>query len=252
MSRFDRTVGLLRSLAIYHAIPLRQRRLRRLYGEFVGRGDLVFDIGAHVGNRVRAFASLGCRVVAVEPQPDFAAVLRTLFARSAKVEIVAAAAGAAPGRVSLSISERTPTVTTLAPAWRDARARDPDFARVRWNRRVEVEMTTVDQLIARFGVPVFVKIDVEGAEPDVLAGLTQAVPAMSFEYLPRALDHVQLCLARLGGLGRYRFNWSVGESSRLAESSWLEPEELLARLRTPEAQRRPGDVYVRLVPRGEQ
>ena len=240
MTRFDRTVGLLRSLAIYHAIPLRQRRLRRLYGGFVSRGDLVFDIGAHVGNRVRAFASLGCRVVAVEPQPDFAAVLRTLFARSPEIEIIAAAAGAAPGMASLSISERTPTVTTLAPAWRDARSRDPDFAGVRWNRRIEVEMTTIDQLIARFGVPVFVKIDVEGAEPDVLAGLTQAVPALSFEYLPRALDHVQLCLARLAGLGRYRFNWSVGESSRLAESSWLDQQELLARLRTPDAQRRPG------------
>ena len=248
MSRFDRTVGLLRSIAIYHAIPLRQRRLRRLYAGFVGRGDLVFDIGAHVGNRVRAFASLGCRVVAVEPQPDFAAVLRTLFGRSAEIAIIPAAAGARSGRASLSISERTPTVTTLAPAWRDARARDPDFARVRWNRRIEVEMTTIDQLIARFGVPVFIKIDVEGAEPDVLAGLTQAVPAMSFEYLPRALDHVQLCLARLAGLGRYRFNWSVGESSRLAESAWLDQQELLARLRTPEAQRRPGDVYVRLVP----
>ena len=198
MSRFDRTLGLLRSLAIYHAIPLRQRRLRRLYAEFVGPGDLVFDIGAHVGNRVRAFVSLGCRVVAVEPQPDFAGVLRTLFARSREVEIVEAAAGGAPGRASLSISDRTPTVTTLAPAWREARARDPDFARVRWNRRIEVETTTVDRLIARFGVPAFIKIDVEGAEPDVLAGLTQAVPALSFEYLPRALDHVQLCLVRLG------------------------------------------------------
>jgi FkbM family methyltransferase len=250
MSRFDRVLGLLRSLAIYHAIPLRQRRLRRLYASFVAPGDLVFDIGAHVGNRVRAFASLGCRVVAVEPQPDFAAVLRTLFARSAAIEIVEAAAGAAAGRASLSISDRTPTVTTLAPAWRDARAQDPDFARVRWNRRVEVETTTVDRLVARFGVPAFIKIDVEGAEPDVLAGLTQGVPALSFEYLPRALDHVQLCLARLGALGQYHFNWSVGESSRLAESRWLDEQELLVRLRTPAAQRRPGDVYARRAPPG--
>jgi len=151
MSRFDRALGLLRSLAIYHAIPMRQRRLRALYSQFVGPGDLVFDIGAHVGNRVRAFASLGCRVVAVEPQPDFAGVLRTLFARSARIEIVEAAVGDAPGRASLSVSDRTPTVTTLAPAWRDARARDPDFARVRWNRRVEDETTTVDLLMARRG-----------------------------------------------------------------------------------------------------
>ena len=37
MSRADRIIGLLRSLAIYHAIPLRQRRLRRLYAQLVSR-----------------------------------------------------------------------------------------------------------------------------------------------------------------------------------------------------------------------
>ena len=64
MSRADRIIGLLRSLAIYHAIPLRQRRLRRLYAQLVSPGDLVFDLGAHAGNRTRALAAMGCRVVA--------------------------------------------------------------------------------------------------------------------------------------------------------------------------------------------
>src|SRR6266480_3996510 len=127
MSRFDRFLGLARSMAIYHGIAGRHRRLRKLYAGFVGSGDLVFDIGAHAGNRVRGFASLGCRVVALEPQPDFAELLRVLFGRSSRVEVVEAAVSDAPGRASLSISERTPTVTTLAAAWRDARAREPDF-----------------------------------------------------------------------------------------------------------------------------
>src|SRR5438552_18428451 len=127
MSRVDRALGLARSLAIYHAIPGRQRRMRALYAGFVRPGDLVFDIGAHVGNHVRSFASLGCRVVALEPQPDFAKLLRTLFASGSDVVVLEAAAGAARGRASLSISERTPTVTSLAPDWQEARAKDPDF-----------------------------------------------------------------------------------------------------------------------------
>jgi FkbM family methyltransferase len=249
MSRVDRALGLARSLAIYHAIPLRQRRLRRLYGHFVGAGDLVFDIGAHAGNRVRAFAALGCRVVALEPQPDFAWLLRALFGRSPQIVVVEAAVAARPGRGSLSLSERTPTVTTLATEWRDARARDPDFAHVRWNRRVEIDTTTLDSLIERFGVPAFIKIDVEGSEPAVLAGLGRFVPALSFEYLPRALAEVQACLERLSALGPYRFNWSIGESNQLASDRWLDPPELLAALRTPAAQRRPGDVYAQLEPR---
>src|SRR5690242_21918255 len=104
MSRFDRGVGLVRSLAVYHAIPLRQRRLRRLYRHFVGAGDLVFDVGAHAGNRARAFAALGCRVVALEPQPDFARLLRALFRRLPRVTVVEAAVADVSGRWSLSVS----------------------------------------------------------------------------------------------------------------------------------------------------
>lgn len=246
MGRFDRALGLARSLAVYHLIPLRQRRLRRIYGQFVGRGDLVFDIGAHVGNRVRAFAALGCRVVALEPQPDFARVLRAFYGHSSQVVVVESAVGAAVGRGSLSLSERTPTVTTLATEWRAAREKDPEFAGVHWNRRVEVETTTLDGLIARFGVPAFVKIDVEGGEPAVLAGLGQPVPALSFEYLPRALPEAEDCLARLAALGSYRFNWSSGEFNQLVSDGWLDAPTMLATLRTPAAQRRSGDIYARL------
>ena len=246
MGRFDRGMGLARSLAIYHAIPLRQRRLRRLYGHFVREGDLVFDIGAHAGNRVRAFKALGCGVIAVEPQPDFARMLRALFARSRQVVVVEAAVADRVGRRTMSVSDRTPTVTTLAPDWRDTRARDPGFNGVHWNRQIDVETTTVDHLIERFGIPAFIKIDVEGSEPDVLAGLGQIVPALSFEYLPRALHEVQVCISRLLALGPYQFNWSVGESDYLASACWLDASDVLAALQAPAAQRRSGDVYARL------
>jgi FkbM family methyltransferase len=244
MSLVGRSIGLARSLATYHLIPFRQRRLRRLYGQFVQSSDLAFDIGAHAGNRVRALSALGCRVVAVEPQPDFAGLLRTVFGRSPNVEIVQAAVTASSGTTRLSVSDRTPTVSTLATGWRDARARDAGFAQVRWDREIEVATTTLDALIGRFGLPAFVKIDVEGAEPAVLAGLTHALPAISFEYLPEALDEVRICTDRLATLGSYEFNWVAGESSRLASARWVNQRELLARLGEADAPGH-GDVYAR-------
>ena len=247
MSDFDRFLGLARSLAIYHGIAGRQRRLRKLYSQFVKPGDLVFDIGAHAGNRTRAFAALGCRVVAVEPQPDFVWVLRALFGRNPNVTVLKVAVSDKPGRATLSLSERTPTVTTLAPEWREARTKEPGFKGVEWNRQIDVETTTLDLLIERFGSPTFVKIDVEGSEPAILGGLTRSVPTVSFEYLPWTLAESEACVARLKELGGYQFNWSIGEGFRLASDHWLTDREVLAALRTPEGQRRAGDVYARLV-----
>src|SRR6185369_10773260 len=182
MSRADRAIGLVRSLLVYHAIPRRQRRMQRLYRQFASPGDVVFDIGAHVGNRARALAAIGCRVIALEPQPDFARMLRLLFRRNTRIEVVEAAVTGADGDAVLSVSERTPTVSTTAAAWQEARAREPGFGAVEWNRRLRVRTVTADALIAQYGRPAFIKIDVEGGEPAVFDGLTTPVPALSFEY----------------------------------------------------------------------
>jgi FkbM family methyltransferase len=245
VSALDRAVGLARSLAVYYAIPFRQRRLRALYRQFVEPGDLVFDIGAHLGNRTRAFAALGCRVVAVEPQPHVARMLRRLVGQGRQVQVIESAVTRAPGRVALAVSERTPTVSTVSGDWRTARAQDADFAAVSWNQSFDVTATTLDALIGEHGRPAFIKIDVEGAELEVLQGLSQPVPAVSFEFLPAALDAAERCCTRLAELGSYRFNWSLAESSRLVSPDWVDGSSLIRRLREL-APTRHGDIYARL------
>ena len=246
LAGFRRSLSLARSLVVYHGIPLRQRRLRRLYRTFAGPDDLVFDLGAHVGNRTRALAGLGCRVIALEPQPDVARLLRWVVGDTPLVEVVEAAAADRPGQVRLAISDQAPTMTTTAHDWRQAREQDPVFADVSWNRAIDVPAVTLDELIARYGRPSFVKLDVEGAEPDVLAGLTEAIPTVSFEYLPGALEYTTACMDRLASLGPYRYNWSPGESYALGSDDWLTATELLTALRSPAGQARSGDVYARL------
>lgn len=245
MSWGARTIGLARSLAVYHGVPGRQRRIRSLYSTLVSPGDLAIDIGAHIGNHTRALARLGCRVIAVEPQPDFAALLRLMFSRTGQVSVIEAAIGRAPGRATLAVSDCTPTVTTVSRDWLLERQRDPAFRSVHWNRTIDVAVLTVDELASRHGCPAFVKIDAEGAELDVLEGLTSVVPVLSFEYLPLGLDRVTRCVSRLAALGTYRFNWSVGETFRLASREWLDGPSLLRALEAPGAPTRSGDVYAR-------
>src|SRR6201991_3340623 len=120
----SRVWGITRSLAMYHGIPGRQRRMTSMYRQFLGPGDVAFDIGAHVGSRVRAWRSLGARVIAVEPQPDLLRVLRAFFGRDDQVVIAPVAVGAAPGSAQLALSTATPTVSTLSTAWRDTVSSD--------------------------------------------------------------------------------------------------------------------------------
>jgi FkbM family methyltransferase len=245
--RPGRIAGIARSLAIYYGVPLRARRLSRFYAQFAARDTLCFDIGAHAGNRVRCWRALGARVVAIEPQPDFVRILEHLFGTDPAVSIVPAAVGREAGSAELLVSERTPTVTTLSRDWIERVGATPSFHGVRWEKGPTVPVTTLDALIARFGVPAFVKIDVEGLELAVLEGLSQPVRALSFEYLPVARDIALGCIDRLGPLGRYAFNWSVGETHRLAEPAWLDAKVMRERLIALPDDARSGDVYARLV-----
>src|SRR5262245_48030625 len=64
----------------------------KFYPQWVKPGDLVFDIGANIGNRTRVFASMGARVIAVEPLPQCYWALRWMFKCQPNVTIVGAAA----------------------------------------------------------------------------------------------------------------------------------------------------------------
>ncbi|WP_433785551.1 FkbM family methyltransferase [Actinomycetospora sp. CA-101289] len=246
-----RAFGIARSLVMYHGIPGRQRRMRRFYGQFLGPGDLAFDVGAHAGNRVRAWRALSARVVAVEPQPDFVRLLRLFFGRDDRVTVVPAALGAEPGVARLGISRATPTVSTVSADWRAAVRDDAGFAAVRWEEPVPVALTTLDDLVAEHGVPAFCKIDVEGYEAEVLVGLSRPLPALSFEYLPAAHDAALAALARVEALGTYAYRYSPIETMRwdpTAPDRWLDARELVALLDRRRPAGRSGDVYARRLP----
>jgi FkbM family methyltransferase len=239
-------IGLLRSLVVYWR-PGRQRGLRRLYAQFVSDGDLVFDVGAHLGDRSAAFAALGARVVAFEPQPHIARWLRLILARNARIEVRQEAVGARPGVEWLAISRRTPTVSSLSRMWREGVTRDhPGFGAVQWERSAEVPVVTLDALIASHGVPSFCKIDVEGYESEVLAGLTTALRALSFQFVASQIDLAVSCVRQLAELGAYRFNVVLGEGREFELAQWVGPEELVTWLVEGAAGASSGDVYARL------
>ena len=162
MSKIASWMGLIRSLIIYWR-PGRQNTLRKFYSKLVSANDLVFDVGAHLGDRSSAFAWLGAKVVSIEPQPEINKWLRRLVGRNRKITIIDEALGGMVGTSQLAISQLTPTVSTVADSWKDRIVTaNPSFSWVRWDHTVEVKVTTLDMLIATHGVPHYCKIDVEG------------------------------------------------------------------------------------------
>jgi FkbM family methyltransferase len=235
--------GVMRSLGIYYGCHQRRRSsaMDALYRRFVKSGDLVFDIGAHVGDRVAAFRRLGAKVVAVEPQPALACTLTMLYGRSSNVVIQRAAVGGKAGDVSLMVNTDNPTISTASNAFIHAAQDAPGWQGQHWDKSIRVPMTTLDALIGEHGVPAFIKIDVEGFEEEVLIGLTQPVAALSFEFTTIQRDVARACISRCVALGLTQFNAAIGESQKL--DGWRSAEDIGRWLDDLPHEANSGDIY---------
>lgn len=203
-------------------------------------GDVVFDVGANVGNKAAALLERGVHVVCIEPQPACVAVLQRRFAGHPLISIVPKGLGARVGMLELHINSRSPTLSTFSQEWMQGRFKDEV-----WDQKAEIPITTLDHLVRQFGAPRYLKIDVEGFEYDVISGLSQRVGIVSYEFTSEYLANAQRLLRYLDNLGYRRFNFSLGEHADFAMSRWGDIGETSAML--VEACRRDnlawGDIY---------
>jgi FkbM family methyltransferase len=177
--------------------------------------------------------------VAVEPQPACVAALRRAFGD--RVTIVPSALAAAPGEAPMFVSDAS-TLSTLSREWVESLG-EGRFAEFSWDASETVETTTLDALIAAHGRPAFCKIDVEGYEEQVLAGLSTPLPRLSIEFVPERAAATVRCVDRLLSLGDYRFNLALGERPAFTLPGWVGRDALLAELERLRGTLVFGDVY---------
>jgi FkbM family methyltransferase len=160
----------------------------------------VIDVGVADGTPALYEAFPGARLVLIEPVEECRVHLEAIQRRYPRVEVVLAAAAREPGRLTMHVHR---DIARSSAYW------ESDFTPDSVTRR-EVRAVTLDQLHAEraFEAPILLKLDVQGAELDVLAGAQHVLPlteyivieASLFQFFPGAplLDEVVRDLAARG------------------------------------------------------
>ncbi|MFI5959505.1 FkbM family methyltransferase [Cryptosporangium sp. NPDC051539] len=238
--------SLERSLDYYYGDAERDAALDAFYRQFVRPGDLVFDIGAHVGDHIGCFRRLGARVVALEPQPLCGHALRTLYGDDPDVVLVpAACGGSSEASVTFYVNSDNPTVSTVSRDFVAAADGAGGWEGQVWDSEIQVPVVTFDELIREHGTPAFTKVDVEGFEESVLAGLSVPVPALSFEFTTIERAVAARALERASALGFEAFNVSLGGNLALEFAQWVPAPGLASYLAGLPHDANSGDVYCR-------
>ena len=223
-----------------HALdPRREPKFRegvRLYRGFVKRGDLCFDIGANAGTITEMLLRVGARVVSVEPQISLLDKLVSKTKRhKSRSTIVTKAVSDHSGTAILHL-RRFDQHASLHEDWEGTA-----------NGTALVEIVTLNDLIAEYGVPDFIKIDVEGHEPEVLRGLSRPIPLLELEYHRDAsgLKRLNECIKLIERFGTIKINATAGEDHQLLFPKWLSSAEFLSSFPDSVGPQMFGDIIVR-------
>ena len=200
------------------------------YKDFIKKDSLCFDVGANIGKVTDILLRLGARVIAIEPNPECVQYLKFKYRFNKRVIVVSEALDAVAGRKKLYLCEVN-SLATLAPDWIRACKESKRYDEFNWNKQIDVEADTLDNLIKKYGKPDYLKIDVEGNELNVLKGLSSKVPLISLEICPETMASTQDCINYLSYAGDIRFNLSSGESAvKFDLPEWITAAEMATAL----------------------
>ncbi|MCB0507148.1 MAG: FkbM family methyltransferase [Chitinophagales bacterium] len=219
---------------------------KQFYSQFVQSNNLVFDVGANYGNRTQPLLNIGAKVVAIEPQKACYEYLQKNFGNT--IELVTFGLGAEEDIKDFYVSNAS-TISSFSKDWIDAVKQDR-FKSYTWSEPIKIKITTLDKLIEKFGVPQFIKIDVEGYELEVLKGLTKPINYISIEYtVPEQTQRAIDCIKQIEKYNQnIECNYSKDESMQFALENWQSVTAYIQHVNSEEFIATGfGDIYIRSI-----
>jgi FkbM family methyltransferase len=173
-----------------------------------------FDIGANTGKWALANLTTNTSIIAVEASPTTFEVLKQDTQDKNITCLNYAVTDSSEKTVSFYESVSN-TLSTLDKRWlEDPRSRfgiNSPYRGYGPYQEITVNSITLDKLVATYGVPDLLKIDVEGAENRVIRSLTQKARLLCFEWSAEWNIESFECIDHLESLGYNRFHVQNGD-----------------------------------------
>lgn len=212
----------------------KKRKFKQFYKNFVGEADTVFVFGDQTGTLTQLFTELKVKVVCIQPIPTFIPALKEKFAKNQYCYLVHEDVGAFQTEFyyhGLYERQILPYSSNLSAS----------------EAQEYIKITTLDDLINRYGIPSYCYIAAEGFEGDVLKGLSHLINTISFTFYSFTHEKTTEIVRRIMSLGEYEFNWKFHDTTKLISKNWLSPKSLHYSIQEHSDTNFGGEIFARLI-----
>lgn len=171
---------------------------------------LAFDIGSNEGITIQELLNYGYKVVSFEPNPNLFSRLLKEFKGNPDVILENLALDNIDGNKIFNICS-APSLSTFSEKWMtNSRFSEEQY----WDVKIPVNTISLDSAINKYGIPDYIKIDVEGYELEVLKGLSRLLDntIICFEWVEEDVEQIDKCINHLKSLGYTAFSYALHDS----------------------------------------